>query len=60
MPYRLKDKKGVGRLRTPYRLKNYESTRTSVIVRQAEREAIHAEKEATTKVGSISEQAFHF
>jgi hypothetical protein len=23
MPYRLKGKKGVGRLRTPYRLKNY-------------------------------------
>jgi hypothetical protein len=36
------------------------STRTSVIVRQAEREAIRAEKEATAKVSSIYEQPFHF
>jgi hypothetical protein len=36
------------------------STRTSVIVRQAEREAIRAEKEATAKVSSIYQQPFHF
>lgn len=36
------------------------STRTSVIVRQAEREAIRAEKEATAKVYIFHTEALHF
>jgi hypothetical protein len=31
-PYRLKGKKGVGRLRTPYRLKNYDDNESSSFI----------------------------